>query len=151
MLKVGFALYLCWSNPLFTKIREVPKPGSTPAASTSLRSERSDKAKAAAPKQRPTLRRRAEAVAALRATARQASLNFYYVYILQSADGRRFYVGLTQNLTERLRKHNAGEVPHTAKFKPRFIKTAIAFRDRDRGASLERYECRAAQLTTPQP
>jgi len=85
------------------------------------------------------LRRRAEVVAALRATARQASVNFYYVYILQSADGSRFYVGLTQNLTERLRKHNAGEVPHTAKFKPWLIKTAIAFRDRHRGAAFEHY------------
>ena len=64
-------------------------------------------------------------------------MSFHYVYILQSAaDPKHFYVGLTKDLQERLRKHNAGEVPHTSKFKPWTIKTAIAFRDRDRPANL---------------
>ena len=46
-------------------------------------------------------------------------MSFHYVYILQSAaKPHRFYVGLTDDLQERLDKHNAGEVAHTAKFKP---------------------------------
>jgi len=49
----------------------------------------------------------------------------------------RFYIGMTENLKQRLAKHNAGEVPHTAKFKPWRIKTAIAFTDRDRAAAFE--------------
>ena len=66
--------------------------------------------------------------------------DFAYVYILESlAPKGGFYVGLTENLSARLTKHNAGEVPHTAKSKPWRIKTAIAFRDRSRAAAFERY------------
>jgi predicted GIY-YIG superfamily endonuclease len=41
-----------------------------------------------------------------------------YVYILQSKDGAHFYVGVTDDLRARLAKHNAGEVPHSSKFRP---------------------------------
>ena len=54
-------------------------------------------------------------------------MTFFYVYILQSVlMPDRFYVGLTGDLKERLKTHNAGAVPHTAKFKPWRIKTALA-------------------------
>jgi len=39
----------------------------------------------------------------------------------------------------RLTKHNHGEVPHTAKYRPWQIKTALAFRDRDRAIAFESY------------
>lgn len=65
---------------------------------------------------------------------------FAYVYILESLSARAcFYVGLTDDLTIRLAKHNAGGVAHTAKNKPWRIKTAVAFRDRERAAAFERY------------
>ena len=65
---------------------------------------------------------------------------FHYVYILESQlGGEHFYVGLTQDLSSRLAKHNAGEVPHTSKFKPWRIKTAVAFTEPDRAAAFERY------------
>ena len=68
------------------------------------------------------------------------AMRFHYVYILQGIDNpARFYVGLTDDLGHRLHEHNAGEVPHTSKFKPRAIKTAIAFRDRERASAFERY------------
>ena len=67
-------------------------------------------------------------------------MHFSYVYILQSElDPNRFYVGLTDDLRSRLRKHNNGGVPHTAKFGPWKIKTAIAFADRSRAVEFERY------------
>ena len=67
-------------------------------------------------------------------------MDFSYVYILQSEnDVDRFYVGLTDDLRDRLRRHNAGEVSHTAKFVPWRTKTAIAFTDRKRAAEFERY------------
>ncbi len=67
-------------------------------------------------------------------------MDFSYVYILQSqANSARFYVGLTDDLKDRLRRHNAGEVPHTAKFKPWRIQNAIAFGDRERAIQFERY------------
>jgi predicted GIY-YIG superfamily endonuclease len=65
---------------------------------------------------------------------------FHYVYILQSEVAPdRFYVGLTNDLSERLALHNRGAVPHSSKYPPWRIKTAIAFRDRAKAAAFERY------------
>jgi predicted GIY-YIG superfamily endonuclease len=67
-------------------------------------------------------------------------MNFAYVYILHSLSiPEQFYVGFTGDLHARLQRHNAGEVPHTAKFRPWRIKTAIAFTDRTRALQFERY------------
>ncbi len=65
---------------------------------------------------------------------------FLYVYILQSeSDSERFYTGCTRELRERLRKHNAGEVSHTAEWKPWRIKTYLAFSDEVRAREFEHY------------
>ena len=65
---------------------------------------------------------------------------FHYVYILLSiAHPGRHYVGFTEDLGKRLRYHNAGHVPHTAKHRPWRIKTALAFDDRDQALAFERY------------
>ena len=64
---------------------------------------------------------------------------FHYVYILQSeATPDTFYVGFTDDLHAQLRKHNADEVPHTAKYRPWIIKTAVAFRDEAWARAFER-------------
>jgi predicted GIY-YIG superfamily endonuclease len=67
-------------------------------------------------------------------------MKFFYAYILQS-DGcsEKFYSGFTEDLRERLKKHNAGEVSHTAKFRPWHIKTAIAFTTQAKALEFERY------------
>ena len=66
--------------------------------------------------------------------------NFHYVYILSSlCDPSRHYTGLTQNLEARLKDHNSGKVPHTRKYKPWVIVTAIAFRSREKAANFEQY------------
>jgi len=63
-----------------------------------------------------------------------------YVYILQSVDlGDRFYVGVTDDLRARLSRHNAGEVTHTAKYRPWALKTYIAFSDETRAFAFEKY------------
>jgi len=64
---------------------------------------------------------------------------FYYVYILQSVDDGRFYTGFSEDLENRLKSHNAGKDPHTAKYRPWRIKTAIAFTDRKKAFEFERY------------
>jgi predicted GIY-YIG superfamily endonuclease len=51
----------------------------------------------------------------------------------------RFYVGFTTDLHARLAKHNSGQVPHTAKFAPWQIKTAITFTDESRARKFEAY------------
>lgn len=67
-------------------------------------------------------------------------MQFFYAYILHSqSDTEHFYVGRTQDLHARLKKHNAGEVPHSAKFRPWKIKTAIAFNEAKRAVEFERY------------
>jgi predicted GIY-YIG superfamily endonuclease len=63
-----------------------------------------------------------------------------YVYILRSLSGsERYYVGVTEDLRARLKKHNAGEVPHTSKFVPWAIKTYIAFSSDTQAVAFERY------------
>ena len=65
---------------------------------------------------------------------------FHYVYILVSECGPdRHYVGLTDNLEKRLACHNAGTVAHTSTHLPWRIETAIAFRDRAKAATFQRY------------
>jgi len=65
---------------------------------------------------------------------------FFYVYILQSErDPARYYTGFTENLNTRLKDHNTSKDPHTAKFKPWEIKTALAFGNRQKALDFERY------------
>jgi len=65
---------------------------------------------------------------------------FFYVYMLQSIDPPgHWYVGMTGDLVERLNAHNAREVPHTSKFAPWRIETAVAFRDKVKASAFERY------------
>jgi putative endonuclease len=53
---------------------------------------------------------------------------FHYVYVLVSeADESRHYTGITENLENRLKAHNNGQVPHTSQFRPWRIETAVAF------------------------
>lgn len=63
-----------------------------------------------------------------------------YVYILRSVEQPgRYYVGVTADLRARLRKHNAGEVPHTSKFGPWAIKTYVAFAEEKQALAFEKY------------
>jgi predicted GIY-YIG superfamily endonuclease len=56
---------------------------------------------------------------------------YFYVYIIQSLkELNRFYTGFTENIQNRLNDHNSGKDPHTSKYKPWRVKTAIAFTDR---------------------
>jgi predicted GIY-YIG superfamily endonuclease len=72
--------------------------------------------------------------------SQEREMKFFYVYILQSENSvEHFYTGFTEDLQDRLKTHNAGSVPHTAKFRPWKIKTAIAFTERDRAVEFERY------------
>lgn len=67
-------------------------------------------------------------------------MKFYYVYILKSQkDTNRFYIGFTENLESRLKNHNQGQDPHTSKYKPWRIKTAIAFTNRKKTLDFEAY------------
>jgi predicted GIY-YIG superfamily endonuclease len=62
-----------------------------------------------------------------------------YVYILESLDGEHIYAGITDDVSARLLKHNAGEVPHTSKFRPWRLRTYVAFTDETLAFAFERY------------
>jgi len=69
-----------------------------------------------------------------------ANTAYHYVYMLRSlALPDRFYVGLTQDLAERLKRHNNGQVAHTSKFRPWQVETAVAFRSESKALAFEKY------------
>ncbi len=63
-----------------------------------------------------------------------------YVYILQSeADADRYYVGLTDDLKARVKRHDAGQVAHTSKYLPWRVKAYVGFNDEHQAVAFERY------------
>jgi len=67
-------------------------------------------------------------------------MGFTYVYILFSEkDTTHRYTGLTDDLEARLKSHNQENNPHTSKYRPWQIETAIAFHSRKKAAAFEKY------------
>jgi len=65
---------------------------------------------------------------------------FHYVYRLRSLRvPLEVYTGLTEDLAARLAKHNKGDCPHTAKFRPWTLETAVAFHSCEKAATFEAY------------
>ncbi|MGA8899975.1 GIY-YIG nuclease family protein [Bradyrhizobium sp.] len=62
-----------------------------------------------------------------------------YVYILEGLGGEHFYVGVTDDVSARLLKHNAGEVSHTSKYRPWKLKSYVAFGNEERAFAFEKY------------
>ena len=64
----------------------------------------------------------------------------FYTYILCSiSHPEQRYIGSTSDLKSRLAKHNAGEVPHTSKFKPWKVEAYIAFETKEKATAFEDY------------
>ena len=63
-----------------------------------------------------------------------------YVYIIQSiSDPTQFYTGITTDIDARLAAHNAGQSPHTSKFKPLHLLSSHFFADEQVAVDFERY------------
>ena len=63
-----------------------------------------------------------------------------YVYLLESIPfPDQNYTGLAADPHERLKVHNSGGSPHTAKYKPWKLVTYVAFSDDAKAALFERY------------
>jgi predicted GIY-YIG superfamily endonuclease len=63
----------------------------------------------------------------------------HYVYILESlAVPGHFYIGSTENLRERIRKHHADVSAHAAKYRPWKLKTHIALDTKAKALRFER-------------
>jgi putative endonuclease len=64
----------------------------------------------------------------------------HYVYLLKSeADPGKQYVGSTRDLRGRLKEHNEGRSPHTAKFRPWLLIAYFAFAEERTAVTFERY------------
>ena len=63
-----------------------------------------------------------------------------YVYLLQSIScpGKR-YIGISADYRARLREHNSGASPHTAKYRPWKPVVVVRFEHDDVAARFERY------------
>jgi predicted GIY-YIG superfamily endonuclease len=63
-----------------------------------------------------------------------------YLYILQSlSDTGQYYTGLCADVDTRLAAHNAGQSPHTSKFKPWRVLSSHYFDDPAVAVAFERY------------
>ena len=64
----------------------------------------------------------------------------FYTYILRSlSQPEQRYIVSTSDLKSRLAKHNAGEVPHTSKFKLWKVESYFAFETKEKAAAFEAY------------
>jgi len=64
----------------------------------------------------------------------------YYVYLIQSIKNpSKTYVGFTNNIKERLKKHNEGASIYTADFRPWKLKSFIGFDEESRALEFEKY------------
>ena len=64
--------------------------------------------------------------------------NKYWVYILFSEKYNKFYIGQTNNMKERLRRHNSGSEKATKPYIPWTLKISLEKEDRATAMSLEK-------------
>ena len=64
----------------------------------------------------------------------------YYVYIIRSINfSDKIYIGFTENLEERVARHNQGGSFHTAKYRPWKLETYTAFSNKEKALLFESY------------
>ena len=77
---------------------------------------------------------------ALRSLGEGGQHRVKYVYLLRSlSNPENRSVGITSDFQERLKQHNAGQSPHTAKFRPWKPVVVIRFEDDEKAKHFERY------------
>jgi len=63
----------------------------------------------------------------------------FYVYIIQSQMDQGLYKGMTSNLEDRLKQHNAGKTKTTKAFRPWKLIYFEEFKDRNQARAREKY------------
>lgn len=63
----------------------------------------------------------------------------YYVYFLKSQIKEIYYIGVTENIDNRLKEHNKGKVNFTNKYKPWDLKYIETFADKKEAYNREYY------------
>ncbi|WP_221774409.1 GIY-YIG nuclease family protein [Puniceicoccus vermicola] len=65
---------------------------------------------------------------------------FCYVYVLRSINQPdQTYIGFSRDLRERFHRHNQGDSPHTAKFRPWELVSYFAFSSKETAIAFENY------------
>lgn len=62
-----------------------------------------------------------------------------FIFCFSISHPKQRYIGLTDDIDSRLAAHNSGQSPHTAKYRPWKLITAIQLIDADKAAAFERY------------
>ena len=64
----------------------------------------------------------------------------FIIYILRSTKFlERHYVGITQNLSKRLKEHNDGNMEYSSRYAPWEVETFITFRNKQLAYEFEKY------------
>jgi predicted GIY-YIG superfamily endonuclease len=64
----------------------------------------------------------------------------YYVYLLRSIkNSSKTYIGFTTDVKQRLAAHNAGDSPHTKKYRPWHLVMYLAFDLEEKALDFEKY------------
>jgi predicted GIY-YIG superfamily endonuclease len=64
----------------------------------------------------------------------------YYVYLLESRSSlKKRYMGFTSDLRRRLREHDEGKLPNTARYRPWALATYLAFSSKRQALAFESY------------
>jgi len=64
----------------------------------------------------------------------------YHVYILISQKNpKKYYIGFTDHLEKRLKKHNEKETYYAKRYAPWLLETYVSFRRNDRALEFEKY------------
>ncbi len=63
----------------------------------------------------------------------------YFVYILKSIKDSKYYIGQTENLSDRLNKHNVGQVKSTRNRRPFVLIKSEIFDTRSEARKRENY------------
>ena len=67
-------------------------------------------------------------------------MKFYYIYVLKSINTTNWiYVGFTKNPIKRVKEHNTGKSPSTAKYKPFKLIFYEAYRNQKDAKRREKY------------
>lgn len=64
----------------------------------------------------------------------------YYVYVIKSITfSDQIYIGYTNNIKDRLEKHNSGGSVHTAKYRPWKLVVSLEFTDAAKALAFAKY------------
>lgn len=63
----------------------------------------------------------------------------YYVYVLYSEKFDRMYIGQTNNVENRLKRHNSGSEPATKSYVPWMIFQTFEYDSREEAVKMEKY------------